>query len=73
MSVPERSGDSDVEESVVRVCPNCGTERPHEVALSLEQVAVKDRVQEENEEYARQPHRVLQCRACGETRRVQAA
>ncbi|WP_152421576.1 DUF7835 family putative zinc beta-ribbon protein [Halogeometricum pallidum] len=64
MSKPRRSVD-DEEAEAIRHCSECGGDREHEVSVTVTQTDAHDYVREENEEYARQPHREYQCVYCG--------
>ena len=42
-------------------CPSCGTERPHNVSVTI----VTESDETTNAAYSREPYRVSECRHCG--------
>jgi transcription elongation factor Elf1 len=68
MSKPHRNVDEE-EEEAIRHCSECGGDREHEVSVTVTESDAHDYVREENEEYARQPHRIYECIYCGHTER----
>ncbi|WP_049985376.1 DUF7835 family putative zinc beta-ribbon protein [Halobellus rufus] len=45
-------------------CEDCGSRTPHEVSIELKTESKK----RTNREFSREPYRVTECRACGQTR-----
>ncbi|MBB6645978.1 DUF7835 family putative zinc beta-ribbon protein [Halobellus ruber] len=45
-------------------CSQCGTRTPHTVSIELKTESTK----EANRAFSREPYRVTECRACGDTR-----
>lgn len=64
MSKPYQSVDAD-EAGFMRQCSECGGKREHEVTVTVVESDAHDCVREENEEYARRPHREYRCVYCG--------
>ncbi|WP_336038229.1 hypothetical protein [Halobacterium yunchengense] len=52
-------------DGVVETCDECGRERPHEVGIEL--LTESDDGDRENAAFSREPYRVAECQACGET------
>ena len=45
-------------------CAECGARTPHAVSIELKTESTK----ETNQAFSREPYRVTECRACGDTR-----
>jgi len=42
-------------------CPSCGTERPHDVSITL----LTESAATANAQYSREPYRISECLSCG--------
>lgn len=50
-------------DSISENCAACGQQQPHEVTIALVTESDKDK----NTAFSREPYRITECRACGET------
>ncbi|MDS0295535.1 hypothetical protein [Halogeometricum luteum] len=63
-----RNSSGDVPDWRIRTCSDCGGEREHEVTVRFRTDATREAIQPQNEVFARQPYRLLECLYCGASR-----
>ena len=53
-------------DGIVEKCLDCGRKQPHEVSIDI----LTESTDSDNAEFSREPYRISECRACGETART---